>query len=279
MRLHLGFVDNERWVLGARDNIVGIDEAALMCNKAAAFYWMNATQVVGADGSREYTTNVVGATICEEWYRSFIPKSNVEYGHFFANPVRIASTGPSTIRKIIEAHVSACRQASTLIDNLKACGGNASEYFLKFLPYYSIRPLHRAIVVIRDRSETDNLDPRVRTDGVPDLRKEAQFQSVLIALTNVNGGPPTSLEGLKESSPPLERPDLDGEDLEVVRVSLATAVRFIADLEKSVEPTIPEIPVDRRISPWPYPKRFENDREVIYDPDTWAAAEITSAKR
>lgn len=77
-----------------------------LCNKPTAFYWLQSAQQADASGQRTQTPKIIFAAVYEEWLRCHNTEPNIEYGHFFANPVRITSTGPSTVRGVIDAHLS-----------------------------------------------------------------------------------------------------------------------------------------------------------------------------
>jgi hypothetical protein len=256
-----------------------------LCNKPTAFYWLQSAQQADASGQRTQTPKIIFAAVYEEWLRCHNTEPNIEYGHFFANPVRITSTGPSTVRGVIDAHLSLCTQASSLINQAKGRADNVFEQLPSALQHYSLLPLYHAIVVIIDRLDRLDKDCETESDGFISLRKLAQRQTVLIARTGAEEGlsAPISLESLKSQSLPFERSDVITQDVDVIRVSLAVAVQFIVSLEVREELAIPkskdELPLDTSLCPYPPPKGFEENGQVCYSPEAWADALIVAAEK
>jgi hypothetical protein len=256
-----------------------------LCNKPTAFYWLQSAQQADASGQRTQTPKIIFAAIYEEWLRSHDTEPNIEYGHFFANPVRITSTGPSTVRGVIDAHRSLCTQASSLINQAKGRADNIIEQRPLSSQHYSLLPLYHAIIVIIDRLDRLDKDCEPESDGFISLRKLAQRQTVLIARTGAEEGlsVPISFESLKSQSLPLKRSDVIAQDIDVVRVSLATAVQFIVSLEVREKLAIPETkdesPLDTSLCPYPPPKGFEENDQVCYSPEAWADALMVAAER
>jgi hypothetical protein len=118
-----------------------------MRNKPTAFYWLQSAQQTDNTGQRVHTPGIIHATVYEEWLRCHDAKPDIEFGHFFANPERITSTGPSTIGGVLNAHHSLCTQASELIHQSDGRAG----YIFGSHPYksehYSIFPLYHALIV------------------------------------------------------------------------------------------------------------------------------------
>jgi hypothetical protein len=244
-----------------------------LCNKPTAFYWLQSAQQTDASGQRTQTPKIIFAAIYEEWLRSHNTKPNIEYEHFFANPVRISSTGPSTVRGVIDAHCSLCAQANNIIEQLSSS-----------LQHYSLLPLYHAIIVIIDRLDQLDEDCEPKSDGFISLHKLAQHQSVLIARTGVEEGlsAPISFKSLKSQSLPLERSDVINQDIDIVRVSLAAAVQFIVSLEVRENLASPktknELPLDTSLCPYP-PKGFEENDQVCHSPKAWADALMVAAEK
>ena len=188
---------------------------------------------MNAYGKITLMPNVIAAAIFREWSLCHNSQPNIEFGHYFANPVRIASNGPSTVPGVIKAHSSLCTQACDVLTETKQGKGNIHLPVKTELQRYNLHPLYQAIVLIIDRLEIEHLRKR-QADGFIGLQYIAQHQNVLIARTGVEAGlsAPISFESLQIESLPLERPDVDGEpNINVIRTSLATAVRFIIGLE------------------------------------------------
>jgi hypothetical protein len=246
-------------------------------------YWSSVITeepVSDASGERNQTPKIILAAIYDEWLRCHNPKPNIEYGHFFANPVRITPTGPSTVRGVIDAHCSLRTQASSLINQAKGRADNIIKLLPSSSEDYSLRPLYHAIVVIIDH--LNRREPE--SDGFISLRKLAQHQTVLVARTGIEEGlsAPISFESLKPQSLPLERSDVITQGVDVVRVSLAAAVQFIVSLEVREDLASPktnnELSLDISLGPHS-PKGFEDNRQVSHNPETWADALMVAAEK
>ena len=255
-----------------------------LCNKPTAFYWLQSAQQTDASGQRNRTPKIILAAIYEEWLRCHDTKPNIEYGHFFANPVRITSTDPSTVRGFIGAHLSLCTQASSLINQAKGRADNIVKQLPSSLQHYSLLPLYHAIVVIIDRLDSFDDKDCETEDGFISLRMLPQLQTVLIARTGADEGlsAPISLESLKSQSLPFERSDVITQDVDVVRVSIAVAIQFNVSLVVREKLAIPksknELPVDTSLRPY-RPKGFKGNIQVCDSPEAWADAHIAAAEK
>ena len=112
LRIFWDSVDSERILL---DNMscqfdLNRHRIQFLCNKPAAFYWLQTGQTIDGSGQRNGAPRTVVATIYNEWSRCYNHAPNIEFGHFFANPIRVAKSGPSTIGDIITAHHTLCEQ-------------------------------------------------------------------------------------------------------------------------------------------------------------------------
>ncbi|KAI9738859.1 MAG: hypothetical protein M1834_008366 [Cirrosporium novae-zelandiae] len=218
-------------------------------------------------GAAERYENIMGDAIYEEWLQSYNAEPNIEYGHFFANPVRITSTGPSTIPGVLNAHRSLRTQASSLINQAKGRADNIIKLFPSNSQHYSLFPLYNAIVVIIDRLDYRDKDCKDISTSFVSLRKVAQYQTVLIARTGAEEG--------------LNRLDVIKKYMDIVRVSLAAAVRFIVSLEVREDLTSPKTEnkplLDTSLCPGA-PKGFEKNYQVRNNPETWVDANMTAAE-
>lgn len=146
---------------------------------------------------------------------------------------------------------------------------------------------YHALVVIIDRLDSfDHEECRRESDGLVSPRKITQHQTVLIARTGVEEGLPESIsfKSLKSHSLPLDRFDGVTKSTNVVRVSLATAVQFITDLEKAEDRrrlfTGEESPLDASICPIFYPREFETlGEKANRNPEAWADGMIKAAEK
>ena len=85
------------------------------CNKATALYYLQTAYHDNAFGKKTLIPGMIFAIIGREWLRYYASKPNIEFGYYVANPVRVATGGPSDIYGIIQAHKSLCKQLAELI--------------------------------------------------------------------------------------------------------------------------------------------------------------------
>ena len=100
---------------------------------------------------------------------------------------------------------------------------------------FKIHPLYPSLILMVDRFE---LGPRLgdfrRPDRYINLQDVTHFQSVIVARTRLEHqlSAPISFKIPCEKALPLERVDFNGEaNIDVIRVSIPEAVRFIVDLK------------------------------------------------
>lgn len=86
------------------------DPLRKFCNKPTAMYWTQSAQ------TNDRCPLVTFASFYKKWFRCHNNDPNLEFGHFFANPIRVTSTGPSTTVGIFEAHKLLCNNAVSLLD-------------------------------------------------------------------------------------------------------------------------------------------------------------------
>ncbi|KAL8689942.1 MAG: hypothetical protein Q9218_004504 [Villophora microphyllina] len=155
---------------------------------------------------------------------------------------------------------------------------------------YSLHPLYHAMVVIVDRIWKTSEGYEIEPHGLESLYKFAVNQTVLIARTGVAKGlsEPISFECLEAQSFPLNVSSSDknlAQDGDVIRVSLATAVRFIVDLEaredlaaSSTRSDSYDMQHDHSLDP-PVPKGHEDNPQVRIKAETWVDTTIALAER
>lgn len=279
-------VDSEKILLnGDVSNIETQSEASFFCNRPSAFYWLQSVQRV-ANGERHVTPTYVFATIFGEWYRQYDSQPNIEFGHFLANPVRVTERGPAKICGIVKAHLSGLEKAKSILHKV-----NQEESSFSFSKYvkagnYRIHPLYKALILMIDRDELRNrMKEFRRPDRYIRLQDIAHFQSIIIARTGAEEqlSAPISFESLHSKALPLDRIDFDGEpNVDVIRVSLPDAVRFVIDLEKREdfaafgETTMPNI--DRSLNET-CEELFPEDEGFCDSQYTWADEHITAAEK
>lgn len=201
-------------------------------NKPTALYWAYSAQ------ERDKCRLFPFACIFKDWFRYYDNDPNLKFGHFFANPIQITSTGPRTIAGICDAHKTLYDRASSLQDRVRKC--EAGEAHLDAWPnsqHYKLLPLCRAILIVLDEIPPN---PGARIS----LEREVQRQNVLIIRTGDEDSlsAPINFDTIRSQSLPLARSDTDAEDCEsIIRVSLRTAVQFILDLQRREELAFPKL--------------------------------------
>ena len=166
--------------------------------------------------------------ICRDWFRCHNYEPRVDFELFFANPVRITSTGPTTIYGILEAHKYLYDQTSSLLGKGRREEAGADHVGAWLDPQRSkLLPLCRAIIIVLDELAPDiGFDP----DGYIFLDNELQRQNVLMVRTGDESGlsEPIRCESVREQALPLAGPDIESYDgVEVIRATLTTLVRLI----------------------------------------------------
>ncbi|KAF1920729.1 hypothetical protein BDU57DRAFT_509156 [Ampelomyces quisqualis] len=253
-------IDCYRVVLRDVEGMVG-DIAKEMCNKPTAFYWLQSAQT-GAPHAHEKSNMSVSvfAAIYEAWHRSSV-HPNIEFGHFFAAPVRVAATGPSSLPQILEAHSSLCAQA---------------QHISLDMDNYSVHPLLPAVILVLDRVARVGSGP----DGYVSLREVASTQTVLVILTGKNRistGIHVTLDGLEPFALPVERADATG--LDILRVPLDIAVNFVTELERRIDERKETSgqTLDTSLCRHQTPVGYNHD--IAYDRNIWAQTMLAEAMK
>ena len=279
-------MDSEKILLnGDVSNIDDLRKATFFCNRPSAFYWLQSIQEV-ACGERHVTPTHVFATIFGEWYRQYDNQPNIEFGHSLANPIRVTERGPVTIRGIVAAHFSLLEEAKDILHQVD--DEESESRLLKKVKAgnYKIHPLYKALILMVDRNELrDHMEEFRRPDRYLRLQDIAHFQSIIITRTGAEEqlSAPISFESLRSKALPLGRIDFDGEpNVDVIRVALPDAVRFVIDLEKREELTVLEemtVPnIDRSLSQT-CKEVFPDDGGFCDSKNTWADEHIAAAEK
>lgn len=195
--------------------LVGGGEALDLCNKSTMLYWEVSAQVPDPD----YTPcpgTFLFACIYKRWFRCHNNDPDIGRGKFFAHPIQITPTGPRTIPEILQTHAHICGQVTSRL-------------------HFHLLPLCRAIIVLLDEPFSW---PEAEADGTISLDKEAQRRSVVLVLTGHDQdlGNVLNFDTIRSQSLPLARKDVGAiESKNMIRVSLMTAVQFIAESQQKEE--------------------------------------------
>ena len=198
-----------------------------LCNKSTVFYWMRAAQT-----NTGHCRNIIGACVYKQWFRYYHGLPNIEQHHFFACPVRISSTGPTTIAGVVQAHESLCGQAISLLEKIAL--GETRPLWRRPWPdpnHYKFFPLCRALIIILNDYEMSEDDEE--PDGIISLDKLSHRLKVLMVRTGDESGlsAPISFESIRSKGASLHT-DTANTNVDVTEVSLATAIAFVVQLEQ-----------------------------------------------
>ena len=92
---------------------IGCQRLKIFCDKPRTLYWPHSAQIRGRCPLLPFRC------IYYEWHRCNGHNPNIEFGHFFTNPVHITATGPPTISAILMAHKAFCEQVTGLLDKIE----------------------------------------------------------------------------------------------------------------------------------------------------------------
>lgn len=96
-----------------------LDEAAPQLNPAKLRLFCNkpTTLYILPSGQRDtLCPMIIFGCIYKQWFLYYNNEPDIEFGHFFADPVRITSSGPKTVAEIVRSHKSLCDQASQFLN-------------------------------------------------------------------------------------------------------------------------------------------------------------------
>lgn len=236
--------DAERIVLNDKRGIIRLEDLRHVCNKPTACYWLQSAQR-SLNGIRYDPDPVTFGAMYEEW-RACYPENrpNFDHGHFLANPIRITSAGPTTVSEVLEAHWFLCAQTSTLLTQAHAKANELTALYAQYIDY-SLNPLYPAIILIMDWVHNSAKSISTPADGFLRLRQFAQLQTILLVRTGDDEqlSAPISFESLKDQSLPLDRSDATGQEDNIIRLTLATAVKFITTVEEREASANPVTPI------------------------------------
>ena len=272
----------QSWTSGPKEFMTSIDGSAIstlpiyqshllrFCNKPTVLYWAHSAKI------NNLCPRFIWGCIYKEWFRCYDQAPRLDFQYFFANPVCIESTGPSTIFELLETHKCFYNRTALLLDKIRS--GESNQPYMETWPdQFKLLPVCRAIIVVLDKLV---LDPDEQGPVYLDL--ELQRQNVLMVRTGNETGlsKPISFESVRDLALPLARPDIETHsDIDAIRVPLATAVKFIVNLQRREEIAFPEsapsTAVDRGL--YPLSDTAEPYQDRTTDVDIWVDRELKLA--
>jgi hypothetical protein len=173
--------------------------------------------------------------IYKEWFRYHKGRPPIEFGDFFAHLVRVYPTGPTKIQEVITAQKSLCQQAVSLLERIER--GEEKRPGSRPWPdprAYNLNATYQGIIMMMDQYLEPDFEPDL--GELIDLHEEAQKLTVLLVRTGDDSNlyAPINFEKLRIDGfcLPLARSDVPATSDDVVRVSIATAAKFVSDLHQ-----------------------------------------------
>ena len=252
-------------------------------NKLTVFYWIPLPQV---DGSPIPMTPF--GCIDKAWNRYHNGRPPVEAREVFTHLVRVYPTGPTEIQEVVTLHKQFCQDALSLLAPFLQSGepNHSNGRPPRDPQSYNINPTYHGIIIMMDQYIKPTFD-RSRGDII-DLDEQAQKLTVLLVRTgdDTHLCAPINFEQLRTSGVclPLGRSDISDPSNDVVRVSLATAVTFICDLnqrEVNARPPIKAIQkYEQRLQEYADEIMKQADAKGIDNvSETWTAVRRVKAAR
>ena len=221
--------NSDAWMFTIKDLTPAVRLLRLICNKSTMLYWDLSAQL--PDGNA--CPSIIFACIYKCWFRCHANDPDIKFGKFFAQPFRITETGPHTISEILKAHAHLYDRAASDLASVKK---DAESYPDKRSHWekYDLLPLSRAIIVVLDEP---CLLPVFDEKMQVSLDDEVQRRTAVLVLTGLDQGLSGALnfDSIRSKALPLARDDISATDSNVIRVSLKTAVHFIAELQQREE--------------------------------------------
>lgn len=207
-----------------------------LCNKPTMLYW----ELSALDPDTGRCPEIVFACIYKYWFRCHDNNPDIGFGQFFAHPFQITPTGPRTIPEILKRHAHLCDQAASRLKSKKSDDAESCPIRRSRWQRFHLLPLCRAIIVLLDEFPPI---PVRKMDGTVSLDDEVQRQTAVLVLTGYNQdlSGAVNFDTIRSESLPLARHDVSATDsANMIRVSLRTAVQFIAGLQQREERAFPD---------------------------------------
>ena len=201
-----------------------------LCNKPTTLYWELSAQ----ETSHPYCPGFIFACIYKFWFRFHNNAPKIEFGKFFAHPIRITETGPQTIPEILKTHAHLCDGAASHLKIVKSGDTGNCPIERSRWQHFHLLPLCRAIIVLLD----ELLPPLIKMNNTISLDDEIRRQTAVLVLTGYDQDLSCGIDfdTLRAESLPLRRRDVSATDsANMIRVLLKTAVQFIAELQQREE--------------------------------------------
>ena len=198
-----------------------------LCNKPTMLYWELSAQ----ESSHPYCRGFIFACIYKFWFRFHHNAPDIDFGKFFAHPIRITPTGPQTIPEILKMHAHLCDGAASHLKIVKSGDAGSCSIERSRWQRFHLLPLCRAIIVLFDKLS----EPMIERNDTILLDDEVRRQSEVLVLTGYDQDLSSAVDfdTIRAESLPLARRDVSATDsANVIRVSLKTAVQFIAELQQ-----------------------------------------------
>ena len=198
-----------------------------LCNKPTMLYWELSAQ----KPDQPYCSGFIFACIYKFWFRFHDNAPDIDFGRFFAHPIRITPTGPQTIPEILKLHAHLCDAAASHLKTVKSSNAGTCSIERSRWQRFHLLPLCRAIIVLFDELSA----PVFESNNTILLDDEVRRQSAVLVLTGHDQDLSSAIDfhTIRAESLPLARRDVSGIDGEnTIRVSLKTAVQFIAELQQ-----------------------------------------------
>lgn len=202
-----------------------------LCNKPTMLYW----DISAQNADTNSCPGIVFACVYKCWFRCHDNKPDIGFGKFFAHPFQMTSTGPQTIPEILKAHAHLCDRAASQLKSTKSGDAESCPIERSRWQHFHLLPLCRAIIVLLDQYLSP---PARKMDGIISLDDEVQRQTAVLILTGYNHdlSGAINFDTIRSETLPLARHDVSVTDsANMIRVSLKTAVQFIAELQQREE--------------------------------------------
>ena len=228
------FWNSDAYMFTVQDLTPAVHFLRQICNKSTILYWDVSAQLPGPNAC----PSIIFACIYKCWFRYHDNDPDIKFGKFFAQPFRITQTGPHTIPGILKAHAHLYDRAASDLESIKR---GAESYLDKRNSWenFDLLPLSRAVVILID----EPCLPPVFKDRIASLDNEVERRTAVLVLTGFDEGlsGPLNFDSIKSNALPLARDDIKTTDTNVIRVTLKTAVHFIAELQQREERAVSDL--------------------------------------